>query len=38
LLDQLVDWVPEESRRTRILRENPAKLYRFAAGDRVVKS
>jgi D-galactarolactone isomerase len=38
LLDRLVDWVPEESRRTRILRDNPAKLYRFAADDRVVES
>jgi D-galactarolactone isomerase len=29
LLDLLADWVPEESRRTRILRENPEALYGF---------
>jgi D-galactarolactone isomerase len=29
LLDKLADWVPEESRRRRILRDNPDELYRF---------
>ena len=29
LLDLLVDWVPEESRRTRILRDNAEELYGF---------
>ncbi|MDA1308356.1 MAG: amidohydrolase family protein [Proteobacteria bacterium] len=38
LLDRLVDWVPEESRRRRILSDNAVELYGFAAEDPVVKS
>jgi 2-pyrone-4,6-dicarboxylate lactonase len=29
LLDQLADWVPDEATRTRILVDNPTKLYGF---------
>jgi predicted TIM-barrel fold metal-dependent hydrolase len=29
LLDQLADWAPDEAVRTRILVDNPARLYRF---------
>jgi D-galactarolactone isomerase len=31
MLDQLARWVPEETRRHRILRENPAELYGFSS-------
>jgi len=30
LLDMLLDWVPDESARRRILVDNPAALYGFA--------
>ncbi len=29
MLDMLLDWVPDEATRTKILVDNPAKLYRF---------